>query len=103
LLGIELNLKESCLDKTRLVSLHSLLKENLGGKIRMSVSYEKETGESGRLLLGDNWKISPKQDLFDSLEAEFGQQEVKYHYDSTTLVKYYPSKRAYRPRAAVNH
>jgi DNA polymerase-3 subunit alpha len=103
LVGLELKLREQELDGNSLSTLETVLREYRGGKVAVSISYLKQTGENGHLVLGKDWKISPDQNLFSHLEQTFGQQSVRYHYDSTTLVKYYPAKPAYRPKAAVNH
>jgi DNA polymerase-3 subunit alpha len=103
LVGLELELQEQKLDDCSLSLLETLLREYRGGKVTVSISYLKKSGEIGHLVLGNDWTISPDQNLFSQLEQAFGQQGVRYHYDSTTLLKYYPAKPAYRPKTAVNH
>ena len=102
LVGIELKLSENKLEPQSIPNLQNLLERGDRGKIPISIAYQKSSGESGYLTVGDRWKVKPSQILFNNIELLLGEHGVRYHFDSTSLSRFYPAKPAYRPRAAVN-
>lgn len=103
LVGIELKFFESEIQPELISRLKSVLSHCERGKVPLSIAYCKTSGESGYLSMGDQWKVRPNQELFSLLEQCLGEDTLRYHYDSTNLVKYYPAKPAFRPKIAVNH
>ncbi len=103
LAGIRLHLWERSLSKDAIKSLHQLLREYRGGNTEIGISYTRTKGESGRLNLGDAWKVNPEQALLDQLTSRFGEDNIHYHYNTENLINAIPQKQTYRQKATVNH
>ena len=102
LVGLELEWVEGEAE-TGAADLRDLLDAYRGGHVAVNVHYTRASGETGRVRFGDGWSIRPDQELLQELENHFGTGCIHYHYDSTSLTRYFPAKPAYRPRTAVNH
>ena len=100
---IRLHLFEQSLSKDAIKSLQQLLSEYQGGNTEIGISYTRTKGESGRLNLGDAWKVNPDQALLDQLTRRFGEENIHCHYDTKNLINAVPQKQTYRPKVAVNH
>jgi DNA polymerase-3 subunit alpha len=49
------------------------------GECRIRIDYEN-AGARGSMLLGDQWKVAPKQDLLKKLGAAFGDRALAVQY-----------------------
>ena len=101
--GLEIFWRQQDLDSGEVETLHKILAPYRSGSVPICINYTCAEGESGPILLGEEWKIQPHQALFSELESRYGVSAMRYRYDSSTLAAFYPAKPAYRPRAAVNH
>ena len=103
LIKLELRLSEADITANSINDLQTILSNYCGGKVKINICYQRATGETGYLNLGDAWCVNIDQALFEALENQFGVDNIRYHYNSDSLHKSFSAKPKYRPKAAVNH
>ncbi len=97
---IALNLSEENSGKNGINALHQLLSEYRGGKAALSIRYTGPGGESGRVDLGEAWKVVPEHELINRLGARFGRDNVDYYYNKEVLMNAIPARKSYRSGAS---
>ena len=103
LAGIQIELHQQVVESEDIRSLQKLLAQHRGGRTALNIQYTRENGDSGRLNLGDSWKVHPREELIDQLCERFGADHLGFYYDLENLQKFFPEKPSYRTKAAVNH
>ena len=94
LLGLDLNLSQEVLTADTIRLLQSILSQYRGDNgaapVAVQIHYTRDSGETGRLKLGDEWKVSPRQQLFIELESQFGADNIHCHYDARLRDQFLP-------------
>ncbi len=65
--------------ETTLPTLQSTLRQFQQGSCRVLINYQNSEGRA-RMLLGDEWKVFPKNDLIQSLKHLYGNDAVEVAY-----------------------
>ena len=77
--GLMLELKGSEISEDVLQKMYGILKDYQGGDCSVFISYiGDETG--AKLILGDEWKVNPKEELLSKLQEQFGMDNVYFIY-----------------------
>lgn len=76
---ISLDIDQSMLSPDFGQQLHTALSPYREGGCKVRVQYSRE-GATGRLYLGDEWRISPKAELIKQLELLCGERSLKVLY-----------------------
>ena len=83
--SIRLTLSEQQLPADAMQSMHDILSKWRGGSVAVTLRYQRANGETGDLQLGKQWRVQPKQTLFDSLAHFVGADNLSYEYDTSRL------------------
>ena len=65
--------------ETTLAPLQSTLRQFQHGSCRVLINYQNTEGKA-RMLLGDEWKVFPKNDLIQALRQLYGSEAVVVSY-----------------------
>lgn len=95
--GIALSLTENRLNSQVAQQLQALLAPFRGGRIGIMIDYHNAQGGRGRLRFGNQWSVTPQQQLFEELAQMFGAENVLFDYDVNTIrSKQVPPKKIWR-------
>ncbi len=85
LLSLEMMLKEEQLDGHCILQMQEIMSQHLGGNTSVLIQYRKESGETGKLELGKEWKISVDRDLLTSFNQLVSAENLLFHYAGQQL------------------
>jgi DNA polymerase III subunit alpha len=77
--GLLINLEGSAISDETMDNLYSILSQYRGGKCPIFISYNA-LQTNAKLVLGDEWKVHPKEELLSKLKDQFGAATACFVY-----------------------
>ena len=98
---IHIDLAEQRWDADALPSIRRILRTARGGKVGITVHYQRSKGESGSIKLGTDWAVHPTRQLIEALSECVGDDHIKFEYEAASFRDGNAAKNPKRPRLAA--
>ncbi len=98
---IHIDLAEQRLDAGALQSLRRILHTARGGKVGITVHYQRTKGESGTIKLGPDWAVHPSRQLINALTERTGDEHIRFKYETSSFGNGTTARIPERPRLAA--